>query len=328
MNNSPLVAATIAALAVLPAISLAQTKTDAQSYPNRPIRIVVPGSAGSANDFTARAIAQRFTEAWGQQIVIDNRSGAGGVIAHEIVAKANPDGYTLIFSTSAGLVINPLLFKTPYDPFRDFAPVSLGSINPQMLFAHPGVAANNVSELVALARAKPGQLNCASAGTGTPNHLGCELLKSLAGINFVHVPYKGATGGITDVVGGQMHFMFNSIPAVLPLVKSGKLKGLGVGGPKRSPVAPDIPAIAETLPGFECVNWYAMLAPAGTLPAVVNKLNAEMVKMIADPPFAQRLLDLGSEPLSTTPAGLAAHMRKESDRWGRVIKSAGIKIER
>ncbi len=325
LNKSLIVSTAIAALAVLPSVVLAQAKTD---YPNRPVRIIVPGTAGSANDFTARAIAQRFTDAWGQQIVIDNRAGAGGVIAHEIAAKANADGYTLIFSTSAGLVINPLLFKTPYDSFRDLAPISLGSINPQMLFAYPGMPAKNVPELIALAKAKPGTLNCASAGTGTPNHLGCELLKSLGGINFVHVPYKGSGPGVTDVVGGQAHFMFNSIPAVLPLVKSGKLRGLGVGGPKRSPVAPDIPAIAETLPGFECVNWYAMLAPAGTPQPIINKLNGEIVKMIADPPFAQRLLDLGSEPQSSTPAGLAAHMRRESDRWARVIKAAGIKIER
>jgi len=322
LNNGLFTAASITAITLLSA------SASSQPYPNHPIRIVVPGSAGSANDFTARAISQRFTEAWGQQIVIDNRSGAGGIIAHEIAAKANPDGYTLIFSTSAGLVINPLLYKTPYDSFRDLAPISLGSINPQMLFSNPGVPVKNVPELIALAKAKPGQLNCASAGTGTPNHLGCELLKSLAGIDFVHVPYKGSGPGVTDVVGGQAQFMFNSIPAVLPLVKSGKLRGLGVGGPKRSPVAPDIPAIAETLPGFECVNWYAMLAPAGTPPAIITKLNAEMVKMIADPPFAQRLLDLGSEPQSTTPAGLAAHMRKESDRWSKVIKSAGIKVER
>ena len=299
-----------------------------QTYPNRPIRIIVPGTAGSSNDFTARAIAQRFTDAWGQQGVIDNRAGAGGMIAHDIVAKATPDGYTLIFSTSAGLILNPLLSKTPYDSFRDFAPISLGSINPQMLFAHPGVPAKNVPDLIALAKAKPGQLNCASAGTGTPNHMGCELLKSLGGINFVHVPYKGSGPGVTDVAGGQAHFMFNSIPAVLQLTKSGKLRALGVGGPKRSPVAPDVPAIAETIPGFECVNWYAMLAPTGTPAAIVTKLNAEMVKMIADPPFAQRLLDMGSEPLSSTPAGLAAHMRKETDRWSKVIQAAGIKVER
>jgi tripartite-type tricarboxylate transporter receptor subunit TctC len=308
--------------------SAGASAAETQLYPMRPIRIIVPGSAGSANDFTARAIAQRLTDAWGQQIVIDNRTGAGGIIAHELAAKAAPDGYTLIFSTSAGLIINPLIYKVPYDSFRDLAPVSLGSINPQMLFSHPSLAAKNVQELVALARAKPGQLNCASAGAGTPNHLGCEMLKSMANIDFVHVPYKGATAGITDVVAGQMDFMFNSIPAVLPLAKAGKVRALGVGGSMRSIAAPDVPTIAETLPGFECVNWYAMLAPARTPTAIINKINAQMVKMIADPPFAQRLIDLGSEPQSSTPAELRDYMRKESERWDRVIKAAGLKIDR
>lgn len=304
------------------------TSAFAQQYPVRPIRMIVPGSPGSANDFTARAIGQRFTDAWGQQVVIDNRSGAGGIIGHELAAKSAPDGYTLIFSTSAGLVINPLIAKVPYDSFRDLTPISLGSINPQMLFSTMSLPVANVKDLIALAQAKPGQLNCASAGTGTPNHLGCELLKSSAKIDFVHVPYKGATPGFMDVVAGQAQFMFNSIPAVLPLAKAGKIRALGVGGKKRSVAAPDVPTIAETLPGFECVNWYAMLAPAKTPPAIVAKLNAEMVKMIADPPFAQRLIDLGSEPQSSTPEELRAHMRAESQRWGRVIKAAGLRLER
>ncbi len=316
------------ALLTLSAVAAATSCHAADRYPLRPIRIIVPGSAGSANDFTARAIAQRLTEAWGQQIVIDNRSGGGGIIAHELAANATPDGYTLIFSTSAGLIINPLIYKVPYDSFRDLAPISLGSINPQMLFSNPSVPAASVQELIALAQAKPGQLNCASAGTGTPNHLGCEMLKSMARIDFVHVPYKGASPGITDVVGGQAQFMFNSIPAVLPLAKAGKVRALGVGGTKRSVAAPEVPTIAETLPGFECVNWYAMLAPGKTPTAVVAKVNAEMVKMIADPPFAQRLIDLGSEPQSSSPAELLAYMRKESERWGRVIKAANLKIER
>lgn len=313
---------------LLAAVCLAMSSASAQTYPARPIRVIVPGSAGSANDFTARAIAQRLTEAWGQQIVIDNRSGAGGIIAHELAAKAPADGYTLIFSTSAGLVINPLLHKVPYDAFRDLAPISLGSINPQMLFSHPSLPAAGVGELITLARAKPGQLNCASAGTGTPNHLGCEMLKTMGKIDFMHVPYKGASGGITDVVAGQMHFMFNSIPAVLPLVKAGKVRALGVGGAKRSIAAPDVPTVAETIPGFQCVNWYAMLAPAGTPAPIIRKINTELVKMIADPVFAQRLIDLGSEPQSSTPEELRAFMRKESDRWDRVIKAAGLKIER
>lgn len=304
------------------------TLVSAQSYPVRPIRVIVPGSPGSANDFTARAIAQRLTDAWGQQIVIDNRSGAGGILAHELAAKATSDGYTLIFSTSAGLIINPLLRKVPYDSFRDLTPISLGSINPQMLFSNPSLPAASVAELIALAHARPGQLNCASAGTGTPNHLGCELLKSMAKIDFVHVPYKGATYGITDVVAGQAQFMFNSIPAVLPLARAGKIRALGVGSTKRSVAAPEVPTIAETIPGFECVNWYAMLAPAKTPPAIVAKLNAEIVKMIADPPFAQRLIELGSEPQSSTPGELLAYMRKESERWDRVIKAAHLKLER
>jgi tripartite-type tricarboxylate transporter receptor subunit TctC len=221
---------TLLLFSLIAAACAGTTIVSAQTYPVRPIRIIVPGSAGSAVDFTARAIAPRLTEAWGQQIVIDNRSGAGGIIAHELAAKAAPDGYTLIFSTSAGLVINPLLSKVPYDSFRDFTPVSLGSINPQMLFSNPAVPATGVQELIALARAKPGQLNCASAGAGTPNHLGCEMLKAMAKVDFVHVPYKSATAGITDVVGGHAQFMFNSIPAVLPLARSGKVRALGVGG--------------------------------------------------------------------------------------------------
>ena len=186
----------------------------AQSYPSRPIRIIVPTAAGGPTDFTARAIGQRMAEAWGQQIIIDNRGGAGGIIAHDLASKATPDGYTLIFSTAAGLIINPLLNKLSYDPFRDFAPISLGSVNPQMLFTHPSVPATNVKELIALAKAAPKQLNCASAGNGTPNHLGCELLKSMAEIDVVHVPYKGSPPAVTDVVSGRIQFMLNSIPTV------------------------------------------------------------------------------------------------------------------
>ncbi len=323
MNPTPIPSqALLILLGALSALSHA-----AQPYPNRPIRIVVPGSAGSSNDFTARQIAQRLSETWSQQIVVDNRMGAGGVIAHEIVAKASPDGHTLIFSTSAGLIINPLLQKTPYDPFRDLVPISMGSVNPQMLFSNPNLPVRNLSELINLAKQKPGQLNCASAGTGTPNHLGCELLKSMAAIDFVHIPYKGSGGGVTDVMGGQAQVMFNSIPAVLPQTRSGKLRALGVGGPQRSPVAPEVPAINETLPGFECVNWYALLGPAHLPRPIVNALNKEMVKMMADHSFSQRLLDMGSEPQSSSPEGLGQYMRKESDRWAKVIKNANIQIK-
>jgi tripartite-type tricarboxylate transporter receptor subunit TctC len=314
----------LAFVATLPTVQ-AQTG----KWPERPIRIIVPTAAGGPTDFTARAIGQRMTEAWGQQVIIDNRGGAGGIIAHELASKATPDGYTLIFSTPAGLIINPLLNKLSYDPFRDFAPISLGSVNPQMLFTHPSVPATNVKELIALAKAAPKQLNCASAGNGTPNHLGCELLKSMAEIDVVHVPYKGSPAAVTDVVTGQIQFMLNSIPTVLPLVVAGKIRALAVSTPKRTPALPD-PAIAETVPGYEYVQWFAMLAPARTPPAIVSKINAEMVRMIADPTFAQRLVKLGAEPQSSTPAELSEYMRRDSERWARVIKAleaAGTRFE-
>lgn len=301
--------------------ALAQSRADVQSYPARPIRIIVPTTPGGPADFTARAIAQRMTEAWGQQVIIDNRGGAGGIIAHELAAKAIPDGYTLIFSTASGLVTNPLLTRVMYDPFRDFTPISLASINPQLLFANPQVPAASVKELIALAKARPGQLNCASAGNGTPNHLGCELLKSMTGIDVVHVPYKGSAPAVTEVLSGRIQFMLNSIPTVLPLAQAGKVRALGVSSAKRLPTIPEIPPIADTVPGYEYVQWFAMMAPAGTPSAVVNRVSAELTKMMAEPAFAQRLTNLGAEPQSSTPAELSAYMRKDSERWAGVIKA-------
>lgn len=324
MNRTPLAIAAIAGFALLDGAALAQTTAQQQKYPVRPIRIIVATTAGSATDFTARMIGQRLTDAWGQQIVVDNRAGAGGVIAHELASTATPDGYTLILSSSAGMVIGPLLNKVPYDTKRDFAPISLAVINPNMLVSHPAVPATNVKQLVALARAKPGKLNCASPGTGTANHLGCELLKTMASVDFVHVPYKGTSPAINDLIGGQVDFMFNSMPAVLPLAKTGKLRALATAGKKRSTATPDIPTLAETIPGFDCINWYALLAPRGTPPAIIARLNTEMVKMFADPPFAKRFVEQGSEPQTSTPAELAAYIRSESDRWAKVIKAAGI----
>ena len=286
--------------------------------------MIVPNLAGSATDTVTRAVAQRLGETWGQQVVVDNRAGASGTIGHELAARAAADGYTLLMSTSAGLVITPMMNKTPYDSVRDFAPVSLVVISPQMLVSHPGVAATSVSELVALARAKPGQLNCASPGTGTSNHLGCEMLKVLAKVDFLHVPYKGTSLAVNDVVGGQVQFMFNSMPAVWPLAKAGKLRALAHAGTKRSPAAPDVPTLAETIPGFQCITWYALMAPRGTSTAIVSKLNNEIVKMLADPPFAKRLADQGQEPQSSTPAELTAYMRAESGRWAGVLKAAGL----
>ena len=320
----------VAVLALASGAALAQPqpqpKSNPQNYPQRPVRLIVPNMAGSATDTVARMVAQRLTEAWGYQIVVDNRAGASGMIGHELTARAAPDGYTLLMSTSAGLVITPMMTRAPYDSMRDFAPVSLVVVSPQMLVSHPGLPATNVDELMALARAKPGQLNCASPGTGTSNHLGCEMLKVLAKVDFLHVPYKGTSMAITDVVGGQVQFMFNSMPAVWPLAKTGKLRALAHAGTKRSPAAPEVPTIAETIPGFQCITWYALVAPSGVPPAIITRVNREMVKMLAEPTFARRLSDQGQEPQSTTPAELTAYMRAESERWAGVIKAAGLAL--
>jgi tripartite-type tricarboxylate transporter receptor subunit TctC len=321
-------AAAGAAIALFASASLAQPGADAKSYPVRPIRIIVPNTAGAAQDIAARLVAQRLADSMGQQTVVDNRAGATGVIGMDITAKAAPDGYTLVVATSAGLVVNALLSKLPYDPVRDFTPISLLVVSPQLLFGFVGMPAKNVDELVALARAKPGQLNCASPGFGTSNHLGCEMLKTMAGVNFVHVPYKGTSPAITDVVGGQVQFMFNSIPAVISFIKGGKLRAIGHGGTKRSPALPEVPLISETLPGFECGTWYALVGPHGVPPAIVTKLNTEIVKMMADAPFAQRIIEMGQEPQATSPAELHAYMRAESKRWSKVITAAGLKPER
>jgi tripartite-type tricarboxylate transporter receptor subunit TctC len=305
-----------------------QAADPAAAYPARPIRIIVPNTAGSATDTVTRMVAQRLTDTFGQQTVVDNRAGAGGIVGHEIAAKSIADGYTVMVSTSAGLILNPLLSKVPYDSYKDFAPISLLVISPQLLFAHPSVPARTVDELVALARAKPGQLNCASPGFGTSNHLGCEMLKTMTNVNFLHVPYKGTSPAVSDVVGGQVQFMFNSMPNVMPLVKAGKLRAIALAATKRSSAAPDIPTVAETLPGFQCVTWYAMIAPRGVPAPIIGKLNAEIGRMLNDPPFAQRITDMGQDPQPTTPEGLQKHMRDEQDRWSKVIKAANLKVER
>ncbi|MBM3340625.1 MAG: tripartite tricarboxylate transporter substrate binding protein [Betaproteobacteria bacterium] len=320
-------AALIAAAAGVFFASAAQAQT-AGSFPQRPVRMVVPNLAGSATDVVARMVAHRFTEMWGQQVVVDNRAGASGVIGTELTARATPDGYTLMMGTSAALVIVPLMNKVPYDTLRDLTPVSLVVVSPQMLVSHPSVAAKNVNELLALARAQPGKLNCGSPGAGTSNHLGCEMLKVMGKVDFLHVPYKGASAAITDLVGGQVQFLFNSMPAVWPLAKAGKLRALAFGGTQRSSAAPDVPTVAESLPGFQCATWYALMAPGGMPPAVLAKINGDMVKMLNEPAFSKRILEQGQEPQSSSSAELGNFIREESKRWVGVIKAAGLATAR
>ena len=322
------VAALIAAAIASPAAG-AQSAPAATNYPTKPIRLVITYPPGGDTDLVGRAVAQKLGEAWGQQVVVDNRGGAGGVLGTLIAKQAAADGYTLLLGTSAGMVLNPLLMnKIPYDPYQDFAPVSLVIVLPQLLAVHPGLAARNIREFIALAKAKPGQLNFGSSGVGTPNHLGGEMLKAMAGINIVHVPYKGGAASITDLIGGQVQLVISSAPSVVPHVRSGRLRALAIGSAKRSPALPEVPTVAESgLPGYEYTTWYGIFAPAKTPEAIVKKMNAEIVRMLADPQMTQRFQSQGGDPASSTPAQLTAYMREEMARWTRVIKTAGIRIE-
>ena len=299
----------------------------ADAYPTKPVRFVITFPAGGPTDVVVRLIGQRLTEEWGQPMIIDNRGGAGGIVGTEIVARATPDGYSFLVGTAGGMTINPALQpKLPYDPFRDFAPVGMLVMNPQILVAHPSVAAKNVKELVALAKAKPGQLNFASAGTGTATHLGLELLKMTSGLDAVHVPYKGGAPAVTDLIAGQVQLLWVSIPSVLPHVKGGRLRALAVSTAKRSAAAPEVPTVAESgYPGFEYANWNALFAPAKTPPAIVRKVNASVVKALSEPDIAQKLSSQGADPAPGTPEQLARYMRIDHERWKKVIRTAGIK---
>ena len=299
----------------------------ADAYPAKPVRFVVTFPPGGPTDTIVRVIGQRLTDAWGHPMILDNRGGAGGIVGTEIVAHAAPDGYSFLVGTAGGMTINPALQpKLPYDPFRDFAAVGMLVNNPQILVAHPGVPAKSLKQLVALAKAKPGQLNFASAGTGTATHLGLELLKITAGFDAVHVPYKGGAPAVTDLVGGQVQLLWVSIPSVLPHVKSGRLRALAVSTAKRSASAPDVPTVAESgYPGFEYSNWNALFAPARTAPDIVKKVNAAVVKILREPDIAQKLSSQGADPAPGSPEDLARYMRSDFERWKKVIGSAGIK---
>ena len=299
-----------------------------QKYPAKPIRFIVPYPPGGSTDYTAREIAQRLSEMWGQQLVIDNRGGAGSLIGHGMGATAVPDGYTLLLGTSAGLSIAPALgTKLAYDPLKDFAPIGLAVYAPYMLTLHASIPANSVKEFIDYAKKRPGKLNYGSSGTATPNHLGGEMMNIMAGIVTVHVPYKGGGPAITDLLGGQLQFMFSAIPQVLPHVKTGRLRAIAVGHLTRTRVAPDLPPIAETLPGFNITTWYGVLAPARTPREIVVRINSDLNKVLAQPEFAQRILFQGLEAATSTPEGLGEIIRDEAERWRKVIKRAGITPE-
>lgn len=305
-----------------PAAVLAQS---AAHYPAKAIRLIVPYPPGGTTDFVAREVASKLGEAWGRQVVIDNRPGAGTLIGLNMGARAAPDGYTLTFGTSAGLAVNPALgIKMPFDPQRDFTPVGLMVYVPYLLVVNAALPARNIKELIELAKAQPGKLNFASPGVGTPNHLGIELLNIVAGVKFVHVPYKGGAAAITDLVAGQVQVIFSGTPQVSSFVKAGRLRVIAVATTKPTRVAPDFPPLADTYPGFDCNTWYGLLAPSHTPPAIVAKINAELNRALADAGVIQRLIDQGVEATPSTPASFGELIAAESARWRTVIKSAGI----
>jgi tripartite-type tricarboxylate transporter receptor subunit TctC len=316
-----------AASLLLPAV-LVSAAWAAENYPARPIRFILPYPPGGGNDFVARVLATRLAETIRQQVVIDNRGGAHGIIATELTAKAPPDGYT-IFMAGTGHAINPYMYKKlPYDSVKDFAPVSLAAVAPNVLVLHPSVPAASVRELIALAKAKPGVLSFGSSGGGGNTHLAGELLKLLADINIVHVPYRGTGPAVTALLSGEVQMMFSTLPPVLAQIRAGRLRALAVTGAKRAAAAPELPTIAESgVPNYEAAGWWGVLMPGKTPPAIVMALNAEIVKVLsADATKAQLARD-GIEAAPSTPEQFAAHMRAEGLKWAAVIKAANIQSE-
>jgi tripartite-type tricarboxylate transporter receptor subunit TctC len=295
-----------------------------QPYPNKPIRIINTVAAGGPAELVARIVGQKLTEAWGQQVVVDSRPGAGGIIGAEIAAKASPDGYTLLLGSGATMVFAPLLQpQIQYDPLKDFAHVSMVVLSPFLLVAHPSLGVRTVSEMVTLAKAKPGYINFGMLGTGSTSHLGIELMKARTGIEVQQVAYKGGAPAATALVAGEIHLLFNSLASALPHVKSGRLTLLATGGPRRSPLIPETPTVAETYPGVEVVTWYSVLAPAKTPGAIVNQLNAEVRRALGSRETIDRLVQQGHEPHASSPDEMRAYIRSEMTKWGKIVKPAG-----
>jgi len=300
----------------------------ASTFPNKPIHIIVTFTSGGAPDILARLIGEKLNAAWGQPVIVDNKPGAGGNIGADYVAKAAPDGYNLVLGTVGTHSINGALYQNmPYDMVKDFTPVSLLASTPNMLVVNNDVPAKNLKEFIALGK-KEGKMTFASSGSGTSIHVSGELFKTMTGIDMQHIPYKGRASAIPDLLGGRVTMMFDNMPSSLPLVREGKLRALGVTSAKRSAAAPDIPTLAEAgLPGFEAVSWFAMFAPANTPAPVVDKLQAEISRIVKSPDIAKKLLDLGLDPSGSTPAELAAYQKSEIAKWSKVVKDSGAKVE-
>lgn len=314
-------------IAILGALILTSS-VQAQSFPTKPIKIIVPFGAGGPADIYARAVAQGLTEELGQQVIVEDRPGAGSVPGTEAVAKSAPDGYTLIMISNTHAINETLYPKLPYNVLRDFVPITQVNIMPNVLVANPSLPVGSVKELIALAKAQPGKLNYASSGSGTPYHLAAELFKTMAGVDIVHVPYKASGGARADVLGGQVQMMFDALPTTQQQIKAGKLKGLAITSTKRSPLLPELPTMAEAgVPGYEADLWLGLLAPAGTPPAIVRQLQTEAAKYLHRPDVKKSFAEQGVEPIGNTSEQFGAVLKDEVEKWGRVVKFSGAKVE-
>lgn len=300
----------------------------AQTWPTRPIKLIVPFAAGGTTSILGRAMAEKLAPLLGQPVIVDNRPGAGGNVGMDAVAKSEPDGYTLLMGP-IGLAINPALYsKMSFDPLKDLAPIGLYAGVPNLLVVHPSVPAQSLKDLIALFKANPGKYNYASNGNGTSSHLAAEMLKSSAGVDIVHIPYKGGAPAMADLLAGQVTMLFDQMPAVMPQVKGGKVRALGVSSAQRSAAAPDVPSLAEAgLPGFDMTVWFGLLAPARTSPAVLQRVNTEMSRVLQDPEFRSFLAGLGVSPMGGSPEAFAAFIQTETQRWAQVVKASGARID-
>lgn len=316
------------ALAVSGTVSSNAARAQASAWPNKPVRILIAFPPGGAIDIVARIMGPRLSESIGQPVLVENRAGAGGLLGTELAAKAAPDGHTVFFGTLGNLSVNPLLYpKLPFDIGRDFAPLTQVVSTTFMLYVNPAFPVKTVNDLIALAKARPGAINYSSSGNGGAPHLAAELFNSMAGVKMVHVPYKGSSQSVTDVMGGQVQLTFDSLALGLPYVKAGKLRAVATLGPKRLSQLPDVPAVSETLPGYEVTNWFGMVVPAATPRDIVTRLHGEILRVLRLPDVRDSLIAQGTEPVGSSPEAFGAFMKSEAAKWARVIKEANIRAD-
>jgi tripartite-type tricarboxylate transporter receptor subunit TctC len=315
-------------LVITAALSLVGAASSAQTYPTKPVRVIIPFAAGGPADFLMRIVGPKLSETWGHPVILDNRGGANQMLGSELAAKSPADGYTLLMTTGGSAINVSLYPKLPYDTVKDFAPITLVATGPNLAVIHPSVPARTLAEFITYARSKPKQVVYASAGAGAPSHLAVELFSTMAKVEMIHVPYKGMAPGMTDLLGGQVQLAFPTISAGIVHARAGKLRALGVTTAKRSPAAPDVPTIAEAaLPGFDASNWYGLVAPGKTPAPLVKKVRDDVARVLAMPDVRERMLNLGMEPTSNTPDEFSAHIKSEIVKWAKVVKASGAKPE-